>query len=70
MAIQNLGFCMGGDLTCVFTSYQFSPFIFIIQSLIGTDNAHLPFTAPGGNTEPIYASGYVCVLVGVIKCCK
>jgi len=42
----------------------------MIKSLIANYNANLPFTAPGGNTEPIYASGYVCVLVGVIKCCK
>ena len=42
-----------------------SPFIFIIQSLIGTDNKNLSFTASGGDTEPIYASGYVCVLVGM-----
>jgi hypothetical protein len=26
--------------------------------------AHLPFTSPRGDTEPIYASGYVCLLVG------
>jgi hypothetical protein len=41
---------------------SFSPDIFIIKSLIGSDNAHLPFTAQGGDTEPLYFAGYVCLL--------
>jgi hypothetical protein len=41
---------------------MFSPFIFIIQSLIGTDNKDIPFAASGGDTESIYVAGYVCLL--------
>jgi hypothetical protein len=66
-----LGQGIGYSKSCLWMRLiSFSPDMFIIKSLIGSDNENLSFTASGGNTEPIYASGYVCVLVGVIKCCK
>ena len=41
---------------------MFGSFVFIIQSLISTDNKDLPFTESGGNTKSLYAAGYVRIL--------
>ena len=42
---------------------SFSPDIFIIKSLISSDNENLPFTAQEGDTKFIFIAGYVCLLI-------